>query len=139
MTTLITLVLFFFLARALVISDTQEDVMENMLSIFLNIGTLGIYYLVEYKVHVEMTEETTDKCIKASYEDFMHEFNRTNWEFDNSWTDSLFGKGELYNENEFHASIIKMKNRGYVMKTSGGYFLAERLKRKKIREIKYGN
>jgi hypothetical protein len=82
---------------------------------FLGVSAWGLISLcsVEYKIHVSMTKERTNKWGHGNWSDFMREFNKREWERDKRHPQSFFEKGSR--DGRIHASIVCFGGRGMVL------------------------
>jgi hypothetical protein len=93
---------------------------EVVLSIVINVLTLGIIWFVLRGAHVEMTMENSEKYGYSSFRNWKRAFDKQNWICQEQWPHSLFGDDrEKYGVNYFHADIIKIGGVGYVLSTVG--------------------
>lgn len=106
---------------------------EKLISIVINIFTLGIYGVVELATHHGMVKGDVDceYLKKASFADFEREFKKRRWVVHRPWMSSLFCGDRR--DGYLHADIFRFNNVGYLM-TSYGLMRARRLIRREVRK-----
>ena len=106
---------------------------EQFISFFINIFTLGCWRFMEVATHRYMTEGETEceYLKKASFVDFIREFEKREWVVLRPYMDSLFCPDEK--DGYLHADIFRFGNVGYLM-TAYGLIKARRLIRKEVRK-----
>jgi hypothetical protein len=107
--------------------------LEHLTGLPFNIVTLGFYQCAVVGSHHYMTEKYS-QCgfvIKSSYSRFKKDFEKVDWKIWREFPDSLFTNDC---SSEFHASIVRINNVGYLL-TSYGLIRANMLKKKKLEEL----
>lgn len=92
----------------------------------------------EYEVYISMTKSKGAPLTKSSFKQFKRGFNKVDWyasaEFNGLFDDT--NENQYY--NYIHASIWRMFGVGYIL-TPYGYFMASRLIRRKIKQLRAEN
>jgi hypothetical protein len=109
---------------------------ENLIGLIPNILTLGIYRYCNTNLHHSQVNQFCEVSKKATYKEFKDAFEKIDWDICKSDKNSLvlYLGNDVHTQSEFHASIIKINGIGYKL-TSYGFFMANILRRKKIKEI----
>jgi len=116
-----------------------------MIPVFIGLIILGIILLVLLllllyrQIHIAQVRDDCKIYGKASFETFLKEFNKRNWERQSMYPESFFGKDN--NSNKIHASIIKFDDKGMIMKNTLEYwkfkkFIKKHCLKKESKEIK---
>lgn len=103
---------------------------EHILSLIMNLFTLGFHFCVYRATHKSMVLNHSH-CItfkKASFKDFKTKFDSIKWSKDPIYDDSY--NSDDWPKNYFHADIICFDNVGYVL-SSYGLVMAKKYARRK--------
>jgi hypothetical protein len=109
-------------------------VLEKIISVFINIFTLGYYRFVVVGTHYSMIDDyyEEEEIVKSDFITFKREFEKINWIIDDYFKKSLFADNH---SSEFHASIILINGTAYKL-TSFGFLMANILRRRIIKKFK---
>ena len=112
--------------------------MDKLLSILLNILTLGLYYVLVYDPHIYQVKTFASKYGYVSYEQFKCKFEQTDWELLGWERNSLKSKGKMYSytSTQTHADYFSFNGVGYMMESSWALFKAKCLIERKAKELR---
>ena len=82
-----------------------------------------VWLFVDWMVHIDMVKDHCDTYGWAGFKKFKEHFDKTEWEYNSLWENSLFGKN--YHEDRFHAHIIKFKRVGMMINNPISFLLAK--------------
>ncbi len=104
----------------------------SILIIYLSVILL-VLILSSWKIHIEMTKESTDRHGWANFDIFKKEFDKYKWDFDSIYKGSVFNRQKGC---QFHAKIIKFNDIGMIMKTPWDWRKANKYLSNYIKENK---
>ena len=97
--------------------------MTLLITFLIGLIIFGVIWLfADWVIHIDMVKENCDTYGWAGFKKFKEHFDKTEWEYDNRWENSLFGKSHY--EDRFFASIIKFNRVGMIMNNPISFLLA---------------
>lgn len=104
----------------------------------LPLTPLWLFLWSQYDVYTDMTRSKGGPLTKSSLKQFKRGFDKVDWYASEEFNGLFDDTNENQYYNYIHASIWRMFGVGYIL-TPYGYFMASRLIRRKIKQLRADN
>ncbi len=104
---------------------------EVIMSLIINILTLGISGFVYRGTHKQMCIQENREVVYCSFDSFKKIFQKASFSYNKNWPNSLFGESKgLWDKNYIHADIMRINGVGLILSTWGFIKVKKIIKRK---------